>query len=252
MTFALVNAVVVRGQSVRACDEDKPFTAQMVEHIDSEWPDGTKQKQDSGGLRARDSNGRFYAELVFKKNDAPASSRANAADDSQPRTPKGPAIHSTFSIWDCQTGQLTEVFPDLKLVRITLNGDLPSRKRKQGTSLYEFLIRGQHPNRTIEDLGFKEVEGVLTHGYRETVTGTENQGEWNGKPTFVMESWVSEDIAEVVFQKIINPKTKTTTTIALTDIKREEPPKSLFEIPSDYTVEPPTDQKITSEQKPIN
>ena len=250
MTFALANAVVVRGQSVRACDEDKPFTAKMVEHIEYEFPARTELKQDQEGLRARDSNGRFYAELTLNKIDAPASSRANAADDSKSWTRKGPAIHSTFSIWDCQTGQETKVFPDLKLVRVTPNGDLPSWKRKQGTSLYEFLTRGEVPNRKMEDLGFREVEGVVTHGYRETVTGTE--GEWNGKPTFVMESWVSEDIAEVLLRKIITLKLKTTTTIALTDIKREEPPESLFEIPGDYTVERPTDQKITSEQKPLN
>jgi hypothetical protein len=251
--FVLFNAVVVRGQSVRACDEDKPFTAQMVEHIESESPAGTELKPDNvgdGNLQARDSNGRYYGGLIVNKVHMPASSGANAADDSKPWTRKGPAIHSMIWIWDCQKGRETQVFPDLKLVRIIPNGFLPSWQRKPGTSLYEFLTRGQVPNRTIEDLGFKEIAGVMTHGYRETVTGTE--GEWNGKPTFVMESWVSEDIAEVVLQKIINPKLKTTTTIALTDIKREEPPKSLFETPSDYTVELPTDQKTTSEQKPIN
>jgi hypothetical protein len=255
MTFVLVNAVVARGQSVRACDEDKPFTAQMVEHVEYERPAGTELKQDhdsQGNLWARDSNGRYYRGLIVNKIYVPASSQANATDDSKHWTRKGPALHSMIGIWDCQKGQETEVFPDLKLVRIVPNGELPSWKRQPGLSLYEFLTRGDVPNRKIEDLGFKEIASVVTHGYRETVTGTENQGAWYGKPTFVMESWVSEDIAEIVLQKIVDPKSRTTTTIALTDIKREEPPKSLFEIPSDYTVELPTDQKTTSEQKPIN
>jgi hypothetical protein len=240
---AISNAPATKGQSARTCDQDKPFSAEMVEHIDSELPDGTMQKQEYGGLRARDSNGKFYAELVFKKIEASRPDKIEALrpekiEVSRPAQ-KGPTIHSTFSISDCQTGQRADVFPDQKLVRITPSSTLPAWQRKDGSSLYEWLIRGQVQNRIIEDLGFKEFEGIVAHGYRETVIGKGTEEEWSGKPTFVMESWVCDDIAEVVFQKIENPKVKSITTVALTKIKRGEPQKALFDIPSDYTVEHP-------------
>ena len=230
MAIGLGNAAVARGQSIigqptRFCEEDKPFTAHLVEHIDIEQPDGTELKQDRSGLRARDSNGRFYVELNGKR----------IVDDlAKLKGLEGRSIRSTISIADCQTGQETIVFPELKSVRISPT-DAVYFGRLRGASVYEFMTdTGQLPNRTVEDLGYKEMEGVLTHGYRETITGAESEGKWNGKPVFVVEAWVSNDLAEIVSEKVINLKMKMTATRGLSEIRLEEPQKSLFEIPSDY------------------
>jgi hypothetical protein len=258
MAIGLGNAAVVRGQSIvgqppRFCEEDKPFTAHLVEHIDDEQPDGTKLKQDRSGLRARDSHGRFYIELngsriLDQKMDRIMEERGQ---------PKGISIHAVIVISDCQTRQNATVYPELKRVEITPTDAVSSQDR--GGSVYEFMTDllqhlGQRPNRTLEDLGFKEIEGVLTHGYRVTIIGNESDGEWNGKPIFVVESWVSDDLAEIVSERVSALKEKKTATRALTEIKLEEPPKSLFEIPTDYTVEDQRNKypwnQSTEEQKP--
>lgn len=142
------------------------------------------------------------------------------------------------------------MFPDLKVARVTKNSNASSWKRKDGASLFDFLTSGPRPPNVIfEDLGFKEVEGISTHGYRETIRGTEGDGEWNAKTRYVMESWISDDLAEIILQVLTNLKGKTETTIMLTEIKREEPPGSLFEIPHGYKVYAPTNDKQPSDTK---
>jgi hypothetical protein len=50
--------------------------------------------------------------------------------------------------------------------------------QKRG-SLFDFLTSGPRPPNVIfEDLGFKEIEGLLTRGYRETVLGTQDDGDF--------------------------------------------------------------------------
>jgi hypothetical protein len=52
----------------------------------------------------------------------------------------------------------------------------------------------------------------------------------------VVETWYSPELQEVVFTRRNDPRTGENT-YRLTDIKRGEPPVSLFEIPPDYRVE---------------
>jgi hypothetical protein len=244
----LTSPIVDRGQSSRTCDEGKPFTAQMVEQTVFSQPDGTERKVSSGGLWARDSGGRTYAELVLNTNGAsPKTNIDRTLEGVGSFGRKGPAIHSMVSISNCHTGEDITIFPDLKNFRVE-----PSRgRRNRSASLYDSLTSGSRPdNGAIEDLGFKEIEGYVVHGYRETVTGTQDDGEWYGKIRWVMESWVSDDLIEVIQSTISNFKTKTTTTTMLTGIKRDEPPETLFEIPSGFTAQRPTDKMSPGANEP--
>ena len=248
----LASPIVNRGQSPRTCDEGKPFTAQMVEHTVFTQPDGTERKMNSGGLWARDSGGRTYGELVFETNGASPKTKIDRALEGVGPERKGPAIHSIVSISNCHTGEDITIFPDLKNFRVEPNSFHFSWRRNRDTSLYDFLTRGTRPdNGTIEDLGFKETEGYVVHGYRETVTGTQDDGEWYGKIRWVMESWVSDDLMEVIQSTISDFKNKTTTTTMLTGIKRDEPPETLFEIPSGFTAQRPADKKSPGANEPM-
>lgn len=55
---------------------------------------------------------------------------------------------------------------------------------------------------------------------------------------YVTETWISDDLSEIVLQVLTNVRAKIETRITLTDIKREEPVASLFEIPAGYKVDP--------------
>jgi hypothetical protein len=224
----------------------------MVEHVVSTQPDGTERKVNYGGLWARDSGGRTYTELVFDTIRASPKTKIDRAPAGVGFERKGPALHSMVSISNCHTGEDITIFPDSKTFRVEPNSFHSSWKRNRDVSLYDFLTSGPRlDNRTIEDLGFKEMEGVVVHGYRETITGTQDDGEWYGKIGFVMESWVSEDLMQVIQRTISNFKNKTTTTTMLTGIKRDEPPETLFEIPSGFTAQRPTDKKSPGANEPM-
>jgi hypothetical protein len=228
---------VVRGQSASVCDDGRPFTATKTENIISHAPDGTEFKLDLRGRMVRDSSGRTYSELrtVPEQPSRTQSEEPGNAGYSGHRS--GPRVDSDISISDCHSGKIIAVFPELKSARISTNSSSWHWSRKSGVSYFEFLANGPRPaNVLFEDLGLKEVEGVLTHGYRETVLGTEDDGEWNGKAKSVMESWISDDLAEIILQILTNLKAKSETRIVLSDITHAEPDASLFEIPPDNKI----------------
>jgi hypothetical protein len=87
-----------------------------------------------------------------------------------------------------------------------------------------------------QSLGQQEIEGVPAEGTRTTRTiaagaiGNEQPIE------IVSESWYSRDLQTVVLSRHDDPQIGQTT-YRLTNISRTEPPASLFEVPSNYTLQ---------------
>jgi hypothetical protein len=94
-------------------------------------------------------------------------------------------------------------------------------------------------NAKTESLGTQTVEGVLCEGTR--ISHTIPAGEiGNDRPlTTTTERWYSNDLQVVVLSRTNDPMSGETV-YRLTNIRRTEPDKSLFQVPADYTVvEPP-------------
>jgi hypothetical protein len=91
------------------------------------------------------------------------------------------------------------------------------------------------PNVTSSDLGTQLVNGVNAQG--KSVTHTIPAGQMgNEKPIVATtETWYSPDLHVVISSKRTDPR-EGTSTYALTNIQRSEPPAALFAVPSDYTV----------------
>jgi hypothetical protein len=91
------------------------------------------------------------------------------------------------------------------------------------------------PDTKTEDLGRQMIEGVPADGKRTTTTipaGTIG----NDRPIVIVhERWYSPDLKQVVLSKHNDPRMGETT-YRLSRIQRTEPARSLFEVPSDYTV----------------
>ena len=86
-----------------------------------------------------------------------------------------------------------------------------------------------------EQLGKQNIEGVEAEGTRTTVTIAAGEI-GNERPIeIVSERWYSPELQLVVMTRHSDPRTGETT-YKLTNINRSEPAKSLFEVPSDYTV----------------
>ena len=94
---------------------------------------------------------------------------------------------------------------------------------------------GNAANRKTESLGKQTIEGVEAEGTRTTTTipagkiGNERDIE------IVSERWYSTELQTVVMSKQDDPRTGTNV-YRLTNITRDEPARTLFEVPSDYTI----------------
>ncbi len=95
--------------------------------------------------------------------------------------------------------------------------------------------RTNSPNAKIESLGKQIIEGVEAEGTRTTTTipagkiGNERDIE------IISERWYSTELQTVVMSKQDDPRSGVNL-YRLTNITRDEPARSLFEVPADYTV----------------
>jgi hypothetical protein len=101
---------------------------------------------------------------------------------------------------------------------------------------------------TTEELGQQIVEGVLATGRRSTTVidaGTIG----NERPIHIVsEQWTAADLKLLVATKHTDPRTGETT-YRLTNITQAEQPRSLFEVPSDYTLKESTIRRSPALEK---
>ncbi len=241
---ALGGSATARGQIFTSCSEIQrvagktrnPITARIFERIVSESLDGTEYVTEFSGSEARDATGRVYSELRFPPSGQSSSEQTRTETGSFDFKPKS-SITSEVFISDCPNGREVTLFPDLKIAKIMKGrGAFSSQQTRPQITYFESLTARFPSNDVFEDLGLKEIEGIQTHGYRTTVLGTENEGEWNGRPTYVAECWVSDELAITVLEIRTNLKGKSESRVTRSNIRREEPDSSLFEIPADYAL----------------
>ena len=95
--------------------------------------------------------------------------------------------------------------------------------------------QGSNANEKKEDLGKQSIEGVEAEGTRTTVTIPAGEIGNERAIEIVSERWYSPELQLVVMTRHSDPRTGEST-YKLTNVNRTEPAKSLFEVPSDYTV----------------
>lgn len=90
-------------------------------------------------------------------------------------------------------------------------------------------------HRKTESLGVQTIEGVVAEGTRSTLTIPAGEIGNTLPIEVVEETWRSSELQLVVMRKHRDPRSGETT-YRLTNINRGEPDRSLFEVPSDYTI----------------
>lgn len=115
--------------------------------------------------------------------------------------------------------------------------DLDHLRAEAGaSSTYVFKTKpGANANEVKEQLGKQTIEGVEAEGTRTTVTIPAGEIGNERAIEIVSERWYSPELQLVVMTRHSDPRFGETT-YKLTNINRTEPAKSLFEVPSDYTV----------------
>ena len=100
---------------------------------------------------------------------------------------------------------------------------------------YSGAARTVNDQGKTEDLGKRNIEGVVAEGSRTTFTIPAGEI-GNERPIEVVsERWYSPELQTVIMTKHLDPRMGETT-YKLTRVSRNEPQRSLFEVPSDYEV----------------
>ena len=198
-----------------------PYSADVSNQMVQTLADGNTITRTSSGHVARDSQGRMYSQetltggmfgangtktITFIFDPVPGYSYVlNPENKTATRRPFLPPVS------DAAAGP-----------RHAGGGSAPNRGRDQS-------------NITETDLGTQTINGVSAHG--KSVTHTVPAGAVGNSQPLVStsETWYSNDLQTVVLAKRSDPRFGQST-FSLTNIQRAEPPASLFQVPSDYTI----------------
>lgn len=220
-------------------ERGKPFTAQRVVTSVGRNLDGTSKTVKWTELTVRDSEGRirFEQQNAFKPPDWRVASSMSTHEIEKIMMPGG-VSGPLVTIFDCFNGKSIVLQPELHVAHVMQTCDTfkPFQQDNQPYSrlLSLFLdAKKLPPNVSIEDLGYREIEGTMSHGIRSTSLG---DGEWNGRPIRVMEDWMSDELAVTPLYIQSDLRARTETKSVFMNIKRAEPAASLFEISDDYKI----------------
>ena len=145
-------------------------------------------------------------------------------------------------IFDCPSSTMVLIQPGMQIAHVTKLSP-PAAKSNRPPPPYSIrvtnLLSGKpQPDISVEDLGYREIEGISARGVRLTNLGTERDDDWKGKPVRITETWASDDLAATILEIHSDPRKQMEDIVTLTNIKREEPVHSLFEIPPGYKINP--------------
>lgn len=113
------------------------------------------------------------------------------------------------------------------------------------------MMMGNKKNTRKEELGRQTIEGVEAEGTRYVTTIPAGEIGNEQPIEMVFETWYSPELQTVIMSKHSDPRSGENT-YRLTNINRSEPPHSLFEVPSDYTIHeagPPAEMRYKIERE---
>ncbi len=93
-------------------------------------------------------------------------------------------------------------------------------------------------NAKTEKLGTQTIEGVIAEGTRTTITIPAGKVGNERDIQIVDERWYSPELQVTIMSRHSDPRMGETT-YKLTNVNRAEPPRSLFEVPADYSITEP-------------
>jgi hypothetical protein len=206
-----------------------PYQAEAVTEITQQLADGNKIVRKTTSSVARDSEGRTRREGGL------AALGPLPAGENPPRH---------VFINDPVAGVSYVLEPDEKVARkLPKGGETPPLPPipppPPGGFAHNFRFEKRierMPKGEAESLGTQTMEGVEAEGTRRKHTIPAGQI-GNERPIDVVsERWYSNELQTVVMSRHSDPRTGETT-YRLTHLSRTEPDRTLFEVPSDYTIQ---------------
>jgi hypothetical protein len=194
-----------------------PFSASISTQETETLTDGNKIERSSTGSFARDTQGRTRRDMTL-----PAIGPWAASGKTPPKM-------SFINDPVAGTGYVLEA--NTKTARQMKGHNHTANAAKASSMAAKF-----QKNTTTESLGTQTINGVAAQGTR--TTRTIPAGEiGNEKPiVIVTEKWYSTDLQAAVMIKRTDPRTGGESVFQLTNIQKQEPAATLFQVPADYTV----------------
>ncbi len=225
-TIEFVSGGLVSGQTVKGA----PYSAEAVTETTQTLSDGNRIVQRTSSKQYRDSEGRERRE---------ETSSMGAVFISDPVARVSYTLHPDSRTADKSplTGGavISKVYSNGGTVPLTFHFNLGTPMTGGTTPAAIDLAIAATNSANTEQLGPIQMEGVVAQGTRTTTTIPAGQI-GNERPiNVVSERWYSPDLQMTVMTKVSDPRSGDTV-YKLTNIVRVDQLRSLFEIPSDYTV----------------
>jgi hypothetical protein len=213
--FAQTPATLSGTPSVNTDDRvlKAPYSAQRRFTYVKKSADGTTNRTETSGSKARDSEGRSYSadERLWTYSGVPKSEMLYKIKD---------PVAKTDTSWDSSS----------KEVKV-----LHWHQSTQERDVSEALRAWTMPHSAIEKLGVKTIGGFVAEGTRNSYTVPAGQGH-NDQPIVVVhESWYCPELKIVILETNDDPRSGTSTD-ELVDIVRGEPNVTKYLPPADYVV----------------
>jgi hypothetical protein len=221
----------------------EPFTAQRLIHTNVfSSRGGAPIPQQIVESVARDIAGRISTEQhVVTKDPVDNRKAILTARDGTTIVTTASELQRTVRIFDCPHRKIITLDMGRQIAFVDdLAAPPPATENRLYSSLFNPLVSGKFSSdSTFEDLGEKYIDGTLAHGFKTTQLGSQGDGDWYGRAVKITEIWVSDDLAATLVEVDTYPRLKTEDTSTLTNIQREQPDRSLFEIPVGFWINPP-------------
>ncbi len=239
----------------------EPYSAVETTETVQTLSDGNRIVNTTSAKVYRDGEGRMRREVSLSGAKAGASGRTfitiidpvagvnwtlDPSNKTAQKMPAPPALLDKLPKLGENTGQIQQRFA----VRIASPAQVGPQIRDDAASLPGPPPLG--PNKVFffegfpgklgdskhEDLGTESFEGVTAQGSRETSTIPAG-AVGNEKPiTISFENWYSPDL-QIEMKSIHDDPRAGQTTFTVSNLNRAEPDASLFQVPSDYTIQEP-------------
>ena len=208
-----------------------PYSAEVVNESVQILPDGNRIVHRETSRVYRDSDGRTRREV-----DRPVVVEVWISD---------PVAERSYTLnLDARTARQNVYMPlvfngtvnrtgELDALNVLINGQLASFVARGGNG--GFVIGGPNDQTVEEKLSPKTIEGLRVEGIRRTMTI--QPGAIGNERAIVVTSdqWTSPELKALVLSESNDPRTGTST-YKLVNVKRGDPPASLFQVPSDFTI----------------
>ena len=203
--------------------KDVPFSARVSIETDQVLADGTHITRKESGSLCRDSLGRLRQQLTLPL---------------PPPVPASAEIGTIVILSDPSTGAHWTLMPAAKTaMKMTMPTVSRGKTNVNSNAEKNFRVFGGFgDDGGAEKLGAQNMEGVTATGTRFTHSIPAGQLGNDQPLQVVTERWYSPEIHLTVFLKRSDPMTGTKI-LKVTEIRREEPEPSMFNVPPDYAVQ---------------